>query len=425
MHFFTGKTTCVVCGHEASGNDIFYGCPVCKARALASNYTTQYSFNGYTQAEILKAYLTPSGAKGLWAHKAFLPVSADTPTVSISEGNTPLISCKRLGERIGCGQLLIKNESASTTWSYKDRLAAVGVTRALQEKARVVVGSSTGNHGAAIAAYAAKAGLDCVIFTVPQVPKTMKTLMQSFGACVIVLPKFIDRYTLQNLCVTDEGWYPLTGFVTPPIGSNPYGVDGYKTISFEIFDELGDLPDFIAVPSAYSDGLYGTWKGARDLIQTGIAKTHTRMIASEVYGSLEKTLQLGTEDTATVPTNDWTVSFSIGGGKATQQGYAALKESNGLAATSTDPETLEMQKLLASTEGIYAEAASVTSLVAIKKLIAAKKIPSDARVVAVITSSGLKDPDSTASVLPDVLAIEPERAQLKAALKKYYHKDLL
>lgn len=425
MGFFTEKTKCIVCGHEASGRDIFYGCPVCKARGIASNYTTVYDFSGYAPEEVRRIYQTPSGEKGLWKHKAFLPVDASTPTISIGEGNTALIECKRLGEKIGCKNLYVKNETGSTTWSYKDRLAAVGTTRAVQEGARVVVGSSTGNHGAAIAAYAAKAGLDCVIFTVPKVPKTMKTLMQSYGASVILVPTYQDRYTLQNMCVTEDGWYPLTGFVSPAIGSNPYGVDGYKSIAFEIYDELGDLPDFIAVPSAYSDGLYGTWKGARDLIQNGIARTKTRMIASEVYGSLEKSLEAGLEDTVAVPTNDWTVSFSIGGGKGTQQGYAALKESGGLAASSSDEETLEMQQLLGRLEGIYAEAASVTTLVAVRKLIASGKIDPEQRVVAVLTSTGLKDPETTAQQLPEPPLVQPDKAELKAALEKYYKKALL
>ena len=253
----------------------------------------------------------------------------------------------------------------------------------------------------------------------------MKTLMQSYGASVIVTPTMEDRWRLSQKCVKEKGWYPLTGYLNPSVGSNPYGVDGYKTIAFEIFDELGELPDFISVPCAHSDGMYGTWKGARDLIQTGIAKNHTRMIAAEVYGSLKRSLELQSEDTVRVPTDDWTVSFSIGGGKATNQGYMALKESGGLAHYSHDQETMDMQLLLGRCEGIYAEASSVTSLVVVKKLADEGKIDPNATIVAIITSSGLKDPGTTAEYLPEVPAIEPDLDSLKRALEENYHVSLL
>ena len=119
------------------------------------------------------------------------------------------------------------------------------------------------------------------------------------------------------------------------------------------------------------------------------------------------------------------VSFSIGGGKATHQGYMALKESKGLAHYSSDPETMEMQLLLGRHEGIYAEASSVTSLVVIKKLVDEGKIDPNAKIVAIITSSGLKDPATTAGYLPEVPVIKPEIGSLKEALEKYYHVDLL
>ncbi|QNM06712.1 threonine synthase [Qiania dongpingensis] len=425
MTFFTKKTVCVACGHEVSGDEIFEGCPKCKERGISANLSTKYDFSGYSQKELKDIYYNAPKAKGLWTHRAFLPIDDDIEPVSIGEGNTPLIHCKSLGKALGLKNLYIKNESQNPTWSYKDRLAAVGVTRAKQEKAVAVTVSSTGNHGAATAAMCAAAGIPCVVFTVAQVPQTMKTLMQSYGASVIVTPTMEDRWILSKKCVKEKNWYPLTGFLNPSIGSNPYGVDGYKTITFEIFDELGELPDYISVPCAHSDGLYGIWKGAKDLVETGITEKQTRMVAAEVYGSLKKSLELHSEGTVAVPTDGWSVSFSIGGGKATHQGYMALKESKGLAHYSSDPETMEMQLLLGRHEGIYAEASSVTSLVVIKKLVDEGKIDPNAKIVAIITSSGLKDPATTAGYLPEVPVIKPEIGSLKEALEKYYHVDLL
>ena len=339
--------------------------------------------------------------------------------VTIGEGKTPLLHCKKLGERLGLNELYIKNESLNPTWSYKDRLCSVGVTRAIQEGAPAVTVSSTGNHGAAVAAYAAAAGIPCVVFTVSKVPATMKTLMQSYGAYVFATEQSLDRWKIMRWCVKNLGWYPLSGYVSPAIGSNCYGVDGYKTIAFELFEQLGDLPDFIVTPSAYADGMYGIWKGVEDLHAVGLSQKPTRMVASEVWGSLKETLARGTDVPVAVP-SDWSVSFSIGGPRGTYQGYAALKESGGCAETASDPETLAMQRLLASSEGIYAENASVTTLVAIQKLAAQGKIRPDDRVVAIISSSGLKDPATTARELPEVPVISPESEALREALGRFY-----
>ena len=408
---------CPRCGHIGKPEEAFDGCPVCRANDVSVNFSTYYDYGGDEAA--LRTGFAKAEGPGLWSHREFLPVDDKASPVTIGEGKTPLLHCKKLGERLGLNELYIKNESLNPTWSYKDRLCSVGVTRAIQEGAPAVTVSSTGNHGAAVAAYAAAAGIPCVVFTVSKVPATMKTLMQSYGAYVFATEQSLDRWKIMRWCVKNLGWYPLSGYVSPAIGSNCYGVDGYKTIAFELFEQLGDLPDFIVTPSAYADGMYGIWKGVEDLHAVGLSQKPTRMVASEVWGSLKETLARGTDVPVAVP-SDWSVSFSIGGPRGTYQGYAALKESGGCAETASDPETLAMQRLLASSEGIYAENASVTTLVAIQKLAAQGKIRPDDRVVAIISSSGLKDPATTARELPEVPVISPESEALREALGRFY-----
>lgn len=419
MSYFK-KTRCILCGHEGSGNEVFDGCPNCAQKGIFTNYTTEYDFSGVSKEQIKRNFKSGKKAKGLWAYKDFYPLKPESKEITIGEGNTTLLHCERLGKELGLSNLYIKNESQNPTWSYKDRLCSVAVAKAVEVGAPVVTVSSTGNHGASAAAYAAAAGIPCVVFTIPQVPDTMKTFIQSYGASVLMTPTPGDRWKIMKQCVKDFGWYPISGYVSPPIGSNPYGIDGYKSIAFELYDELGELPEFIAVPSAYSDGLYGTWKGVRDLIDIGIASVKTRMIASEVYGSLKETLKQKASEPLVVNTGSWTVSFSISGPRGTNQGYAALRESNGLAETSSDDETMKMQLKLAKLEGIYAEASSVTTLVAIKKLAISGEIKPNDRVVAVITSSGLKDTGSTAKVLPEIPLINPDKKELLSALKSNY-----
>lgn len=411
---------CPRCGCPAPEENAFNGCPVCRKEGVSVNLSTYYD---YQDKEALRQRFPRETGRGIWKHRAFLPVDSEMAPVSIAEGNTPLIKAEHLGKKLGLLNLYLKLEMQNTTWSHKDRLSSVGVTRALQVGASAVTVSSTGNHGSAVAAYAAAAGLPCFIFTKSSVPETMKTLMRVYGAYVFATENSLDRWVIMKWGVENLGWYPLSGYVAPAIGSNCYALDGYKTIAFELFEELGDLPDTIVVPSAYSDALYGIWKGVLDLNEVGLSRKKSKMIAAEAWGSLTKTLAIGAEAPVEVAAGP-TVNFSIGGGRNTWQGLAALRDSGGTAETASDGETMQMQCLLANCEGIYAEAASVTPLVVCQKLLAQGKLSPNEKIVVVVSSSGLKDPAETSHHLPDVPIIEPNFQSMSTALGRCYGKKL-
>lgn len=409
--------SCLRCGYPASQERTFTGCPVCEAQGVCVNFTTVYPVQE-EKDRLRAAFLKPEG-RGLWKRREFLPVDLSIAPVSLGEGDTPLLRCRRLGDLLGIPELYLKNETVNPTWSYKDRLCSVAVSKALEEKAPVITVSSTGNHGAAAAAYAAAAQIPCVIFTVQSVPATMKTLMQSYGAKLIVLENSLDRWKIMRQCIEKHNWYPVSGFVDPPVGSNSFGIDGYKTIAYELWEQLGDLPDVIAVPSAYSDGMYGIYKGVQELNALELTTRRTQMVASEVWGSLSAALDGNLEGPPRVDSHP-TISFSIGGGRNTYQGLYTLRASNGTAVRCGDEEVRTMQQLLACTEGIYAEAASVTALVALQKLAAQGRLQADQRAVAIISSSGLKDPGMTAETLPQPPLIKPTEESLAAALEHTY-----
>lgn len=413
MSYFTG-VRCIRCHKPMPGNAFYTGCPSCAAEGLTVNYETTYDVRG--------AKLPPkdNGQPGIYRFRDFYPIGEAVQAVSLGEGSTPLLPLKRLGAALGIPNLYAKDESRNPTLSYKDRLCSVILTKAVQDKTPVVTISSTGNHGAAAAAYGAAAGIPTVIFTVPDVPDTMKTLMQAYGACVIVTPTAGDRWTIMGECVRKLGWVPASGFVSPPIGSNCYGIDGYKSIAFEIYEQLGAAPEYVVLPTAYSDGIFGTYKGMADLKEMGYIEKLPRMVAAEVYHSMEETLRQGGERPITTEGEDWSVSFSIAGTTCTYQGLEAVRRTDGYARSSDDAETMEMQLKLAGAEGIYAEASSCTTLVAAHKLAKEGKIGPGEKVVAVLTSTGLKDPGTTRKYLPPVPTIQPDMAELKAALKDAY-----
>jgi len=355
----------------------------------------------------------------MWRYGEFLPPEPEY-VVSIGEGWTPLIRSSRLGPALGFVELYIKDESRNPSWSYKDRLASAGVSMAVQTGARVVTVSSTGNHGAATAAYAAKAGINSVIFTTTSPPPTMRTLMQAYGAKVVATPMPDDRWKVMSACVEKFGWVPMGNFHDPILGSNPYGVEGYKTIAFEICEQLGwRAPDKVVMPVAHCDGLYGCWKGFQDFFRLGLIENTPVMVAAEPFGPLKNALNKKIDYIEPVRSHP-SVCFSVATDRTSYQGLKALLESGGHAEIASDEDAQSMQIRLAHEEGIYVEASSALSLAVASKLLGEGIIQADEVVVVVLTSSGLKDPASTSELLPSVPLIEPNIDSLLKSLSEVY-----
>lgn len=358
-----------------------------------------------------------AGAPGIFRHRRLLPLSEGTPPVSLGEGDTPLVHLGRIGAQLGLDRLYLKDETRNPTWSYKDRLAAVAVTAAVADGADTVVVGTTGNHGAAAAAYAAAAGIRCVAITLASVPPTMKVLMQVYGAAVAAVETPADRWTLMRRAVDERGWVPLSGLTDPPVGSNPLGIDGYKTIAYEVVEELGASPDAVVVPVAYGDGLAGIHRGFADLQALGAVESVPRMIAVEPLGPYAAGLASGGDAPVRVEGRP-SVAFSIASPLATYQGLAALRASGGRAVVvGDDARILDAQRLLASHEGLYLEASAAIALPALEVLRGAGGIGPAETVVIVGTSSGLKDVDATAAVLPEVPVIPPQLDALDRAIR--------
>ena len=355
-------------------------------------------------------------APGLFRYRRLLPLRDDDVPVSLGEGSTPLLPMTRIGGTLGLKALTLKDETRGPTWSYKDRLAAVAITRAKAAGADTVVVGTTGNHGAATAAYATAAGLRCVAITLVSVPETMKVLMQVLGAEVVAVHEPSERWALMRAAVADRGWVPLSGLADPPVGSNPFGVDGYKTISYEIVADLGREPQAVLVPIAYGDGLMGIHRGFQDLLALGRIDRLPRLIAVEPLGPYSASLEAGGEIPSRVDGRP-SVAFSIAGTVATRQGVDAMRQSGGRAVVvGDDAEILAAQRRFGSEEGIYLEASAAIVLPALERLVADGDLDLDAPVVAVGTSSGLKDVGATAGYLPEVAVIGASLAELDGAL---------
>lgn len=410
---------CVRCDTQYSDLTMVHGCPACRAASRPANLSVQYDFE-----KIRRSYdrtATQLGPLNMWRYADLLPVPA-AHAVTLGEGLTPLIAVPRLGRRIGVPKLLVKDESRNPTWSFKDRLASSAVSWAVATGSRVVTGSSSGNAGSAVAAFAARAGIPCVLFTTQQFPTAMKAQMSVYGTKLLAAPSIADRWALVEAVVEEFGWFPITVFTRPLIGSNCFGIEGYKTIAFEIADQLRCAPDHMVFPVGAGDAFFGTWKGFSEYAALGLVDSLPKMHAAEVFGPLENALEKGldhVEDTASGPT----VAISVGLNMSTFQALHVLRSSGGSARSANDESLLQLQSALAEDEGIYVETSSALSLAVVKSLAEDGAISPDEVVVAFLTSSGLKDPDVTLNARPPIPSCEANLESAVAVLRAAYSFD--
>ncbi|MGZ5904249.1 MAG: pyridoxal-phosphate dependent enzyme, partial [Reyranella sp.] len=317
---------CVRCGARYSIDRFADDCPACRRARAPANLTVAYESPPGEGAVRDAPARRPAS---MWRWDSFLPaVAADA--VSLGEGNTPLLPAPALG----LGDVWIKDESRNPTWSFKDRLASGALTMARRFGAKVIASSSSGNAGAAAAAYAAKAGLPCVVFTFLGASPPLVAQMRAYGAMVVAVENKADRWRLQSAGVREFGWYPTSPFFGPVVGSNPYGMEGYKTIAFEIAEAFDwQVPDWCVLPVCYGDALFGMWKGFEELKALGWTDRIPRLVAAEVSGSITAAMASGEPMPPDRPRNAPSIATSIGASQGTVQALEVLRRSGGAAIT--------------------------------------------------------------------------------------------
>lgn len=402
---------CLRCGSRYDVHHYASDCPKCHPEA-PSNLVVEYAPGVFAPRPRAKG----QGGSGLWRYGDLLPVT-QTEAVSLGEGQTPLHRLHSAGRSVGLQALFGKDETRNPTWSFKDRLACVAVSTARKMEARAVVSSSTGNAGAAVAAYAAKAGLRCIIFTAKGVVGPLATQMRVYGATVIAVANKAERWTLMQHAVRKFRWFPTSPFFGPAVGSNPYGIEGYKTLAYEIVEQLGwQVPDCCVLPVCYGDALIGMWRGFVEMHAMGWIDRLPRMMAAEISGSLCAALREGGDALPDIPLAQETVAKSTTATRSTFQALYALRKSGGAATVVGNEAILQWQQRLAQEEGLYVEPASASAIAAVAQLRANGDIKGSDRVVALLTASGLKDPDATASLQGELLTVKGDPDSVFAEL---------
>lgn len=331
------------------------------------------------------------------AYRRYLPVTGSTPIVSLCEGNTPLVRVDNFVKAIGGEfELYLKYEGLNPTCSFKDRGMTMAVTKAKEKGAQVVICASTGNTSAAAAAYAARAGLTCVVL-LPNGKIALGKLAQAlmYGATTISIEGNFDEALRIVRELGELGTVEVVNSV------NPVRIEGQKTAAFEICDQLGRAPDFHFLPVGNAGNITAYWRGFKEYYSVKKADRLPQMCGWQAAGAAPIVDGHPVDKPSTVAT-----AIRIGNPASWQGAVNAAKESAGFIDKVTDQEILSAYKLIARTEGIFVEPACAAPLAGLIRSVKAGKIPVGSVITATMTGHGLKDPDcaiKTAGFEPTVV----------------------
>ena len=316
-------------------------------------------------------------------YRDYLPVTDKTPVVTFYEGNTPLLYAKHISEVTRC-MVYLKYEGANPTGSFKDRGMCMAMAKALEKRRKAVICASTGNTSASASAYAARAGIDCIVI-IPKGKIALGKLSQAImhGAKVFEVDGNFDQ-ALELVKEIGEN-YPVE--IVNSI--NPFRIEGQKTGAFEICDQLNAVPDFQAIPVGNAGNITAYWKGYKEYFDAKQISTLPKMIGFQAEGAAPIVRGHPIKNPETIAT-----AIRIGNPASWKPAVAAAEESGGSISIVTDQEIIEAYKLVAAKEGVFIEPASAASVAGLMKSVKAGKVPDGSTVVCILTGHGLKDPDN-------------------------------
>jgi len=354
---------------------------------------------------------------GVWRYWELMPVDRRYAP-ALNEGGTPLIRAKRLGQFLGLSNLFLKDETRNPTASFKDRAMSVGAAKAFEMGVSDVVIASSGNAASSLAAYSASLNLRCHAFVPEDVAVGKVSQLLLFGADVVRVRQVAEgrdpTVELMLQTVRELGWYPCPSF--GPF--NPYQVEGPKTISYEVVEQMGwRCPDAVVIPTGSGCLATGVWKGFRELRKLGLTDSYPKIIPVQPAGNmpLVRAIKAG-KRFEEVEAEKWPKSIASGlldpypwDGDAAME---AVKVSGGAAVALEEDEIRESVKLLAKLEGVFAEPSGAVGVMAVKKLLEEGFLENSENIVVLVTGSGLKEPEKVRAdaVIP---LINPDIVELR------------
>ena len=400
------------CGYRTALAPVFGGCPDCRAHGIQSALVVRYDYEAL-RSQLDDGFWSVRG-ESLWHYRPLLPIQDGAAIVSLGAGSTPLVPSRRIARQLGLPNLLLKNETCSPTWSHKDRMQTVSasVARAFGYERMVTI--STGNFGASLAAHGAAARLRVLVLCPHDVSPLLLRLIRSYGADVIVsdwgapqlfLPAILER----------GGWFPaLSARDTLP--SNPFGIEGAKTIAYELARQHRGGTDAVLVPAASGDTLVGIARGFEELRLLGRIDRTPRLYGCQPAGAaaLARTLEIDAEEVVVLE-HPYSIATSTRGPTTSSHALAAIRASGGGAPTTTEEGIVEAMRWL-SEEGFCVEPASAVPVACLADLLQTGAIGREETTVCLLTSTGIKWPETLGLGLQAPEPIPPSLPALEQAL---------
>ncbi len=396
---------CVRCGAEY---EAVPGLTTCTCGGMLD---IQYDY-GYIRTLVSRETLSGCRDYSMWRYRPFLPVEPDSPPTPLRVGWSPLYPAPRLAQVLGLKALYIKDDGQNPTSSLKDRASAMAVVKAREAGADTIACSSTGNAASSLAGNAAAAGLHTYIFVPARAPKGKVAQLMIFGATVITVDgSYEDTFELSKAAIDKWGWYNRNAAI------NPYLLEGKKTVTLEILEQLGwQVPDYIALSVGDGCTIAGAWKGLKDLYAAGLIDRLPRLISVQAEGCcpLNRAIQTG-EPWSPMEENTLADSIAVGVPRNADKALMAIRESQGVAVNVSDGEILAAMRLLGRTCGVFGEPAGVTGTAGVKKALELGLIDPASTVVSVVTGNGLKDVANGIQAAGEPMLVRPDMDCLLSA----------
>ncbi len=347
-----------------------------------------------------------AGPQTIWRYSDLLPTKA-TPNLDLGTGYTPLLRADHLASELGLRNLYIKDDTRNPTGSFKDRVVSVALSKARELGLKVAACPSTGNLANSVAAHAARAGMEAYIFVPANLEHNKIAMSAIFGGNLIAVDGNYDQ--VNRLCAELAMIHDNWAFVN--VNVRPYYAEGSKTLAFEVVEQLGwQLPDHVVVPIASGSQLTKIHKGFNELATLGLSEeNHVRISGAQALGCSPVAQAFLSNADYITPVKPDTIAKSLAIGNPADGWYAleTIRKTGGGAAAVSDEELLEGIRLLAKTEGVFAETAGGVTIASLVKLVSSGVIKPDETVVAYITGNGLKTIEALGDKVGPTTTISP------------------
>lgn len=401
---------CTLCGHTVEAGPEITVCPKCGG-ILDIEYDYDYIRSALTKYELMDR-TDPT----MWRYMEFLPVEGIGKTPRLKVGGSPLYKADALAAAIGMtGSLYVKDDGQNPTASLKDRASAMAVVKAEEAGKTTIACSSTGNAASSLAGNAAAAGFHTYIFVPSRAPKGKVAQLMMFGAKVILVEgSYEDTFRLSAEAIEHYGWYNRNAAI------NPYLMEGKKTVSLEVAEQLHfRMPDYVAVSVGDGCTIAGVWKGFKDLYAAGFIDRLPRLISVQASGCCPINTAAAAHTMEWKPQEENTLADSIAVGvpRNPVKALRAIEESHGITVNVSDEEILAAMRLLGRTQGVFAEPAGATGTAGLKKAVETGLIEKNASVVSLVTGNGLKDVANAIKAAGEPVSLPPSMDALLKVLE--------